>query len=76
MTCSYGSIRTFHSLSTVHYRDSAGQSLPVIQAAAGPSTLENMQFEIAALRVINAQQKRAIAELQARLAEHSSGLTS
>jgi hypothetical protein len=76
MTGSYGSERTFQTISTVHYRDKTGHLLPVVVASATPFALENLQFEVTALRMINAQQRREIAELKARITEQAGGSTS
>lgn len=76
MTCSYGSDRTFSTISPVTYRDRTGAVLPVVEASSAISLhYETLQFEVMALRMINATLRHEIAGLKERVAELESGST-
>jgi len=60
----------------VTYRDRTGAILPVVEAGiTAPLAHETLQFEVTALRLINATLRHEIAGLKARVAELESGST-
>lgn len=57
-----------YAIAPVRYRTAQGEPLPLQALPAAQRTLDELQFEVAGLRLVNAAQRAELARLRAELA--------